>query len=380
MLFANWSYPTNIALGAGRLSELGDFVSACGMRKPLLVTDRGLVGLPMVVSVLSVLRSVDSGVGVFSDIASNPDEVNLASGVEFFNAGGYDGVVALGGGSALDLGKLIALMAKQSLSVWDLEDVGDYWRRADCAKIFSIIAVPTTSGTGSEVGRAGVLTDSEKRVKKIIFHPLLLPRQVILDPELVVGLPSFLTSGTGIDAFAHCLEAYFSPHFHPLSHGIGLEGLRLVKEHLPRAFSDGSDLSARAHMMVAALMGATAFQKGLGAIHAVSHPIGAIYGTHHGTTNAAVMLAVLRFNRDYISDKVGLLSSYLGCGVGFDGFYRFVEDFLDLLCLPKSLSDLGVPRENFDELGIKVLSDPSCGGNPRPLDLDNVHALLSDCF
>jgi alcohol dehydrogenase len=274
---ANWSYPTAIRFGAGRISELAEACAAAGMKRPLLVTDRGLASLPITVNALDLLEAAGLGRAMFAEVDPNPNETNLEAGVSVFKAGGHDGVIAFGGGSGLDLGKLIAFQAGQTRPVWDFEDIGDWWTRADADAIAPIIAVPTTAGTGSEVGRAGVLTNSETHVKKIIFHPKLLPAVTICDPELTVGMPKMITVGTGMDAFAHCLEAYSSPFYHPMSQGIALEGMRLVKENLPLVVADGTNIEARAEMMSAAAMGAVAFQKGLGAIHALSHPVGAVY-------------------------------------------------------------------------------------------------------
>ncbi|MHA1128950.1 MAG: iron-containing alcohol dehydrogenase, partial [Alphaproteobacteria bacterium] len=274
-LFGNWSYPTTIKFGNGRINELADACAATGMKNPLLVTDKGLANLPITQGTLDIMEAAGLGRAMFSEVDPNPNEKNLEAGVAMYNAGNHDGVIAFGGGSGLDLGKMVAFMAGQTRPLWDYEDVGDWWTRADADAIAPIIAVPTTAGTGSEVGRASVITNSVTHVKKIIFHPKVLPSVVICDPKLTVGMPTFITAGTGMDAFAHCLEAYSSPHYHPMSQGIAVEGLRLVKEYLPRAFADAGDLEARAHMMSAAMMGATAFQKGLGAVHALSHPIGA---------------------------------------------------------------------------------------------------------
>lgn len=297
-----------------------------------------------------------------------------------FTGGGHDGVVAFGGGSGLDLGKLIAFMAGQTRPVWDFEDIGDWWTRADAAKIAPIVAVPTTAGTGSEVGRAGVLTNSATHVKKIIFHPKILPSVVICDPQLTVGMPKAITAGTGMDAFAHCLEAYSSPFYHPMSQGIALEGMRLVKEYLPRAYADGSDLEARAQMMSAAAMGAVAFQKGLGAIHALSHPIGALYNTHHGTTNAVVMPPVLRLNRSVIETRINAAAAYLGIAGGFDGFYDVVMQLRAELGIPDRLATLGVGTDRIDEMVGMALEDPSAGGNPVKMTADNTRALFEACI
>ena len=300
----------------------------------------------------------------------------MASGVDAYLAGGHDGVIAFGGGSALDLGKMVAFMAGQTRPVWDFEDIGDWWTRADASAIAPIIAVPTTAGTGSEVGRASVITDSASHVKKIIFHPKVLPTIVICDPELTVGMPDFITAGTGLDAFAHCVEAYSSPHYHPMSQGIALEGMRLVIDNLPRAFTAGDDLVARANMMSAAMMGATAFQKGLGAIHAMSHPIGAVYNTHHGTTNAVCMPAVLALNAPEIRTRFDRTAPYLGIDGGFDGFCAFVQDFNDSFAIPRQLGEMGVGTDRIDALVDMALADPSCGGNPVKLSKANLRPIL----
>ncbi len=376
----NWSYPTAIRFGAGRICELAEACGASGIKRPLLVTDRGLSNLPITQQALDVLDSAGLGRAMFHDVDPNPNEVNLAAGVAAYREGGHDGVVAFGGGSGLDLGKLVAFMAGQRRPVWDFEDVGDWWTRADADAIAPIIAVPTTAGTGSEVGRASVLTNSETHEKKIIFHPKILPGVVIADPRLTVDMPRAITAGTGMDAFAHCLEAFCSPHYHPMSQGIALEGMRLVKENLPSAYSDGTDLSARAEMMSAAMMGATAFQKGLGAIHALSHPIGAVFNTHHGTTNAVVMQPVLRFNRPAIEDRLAMAAAYLNIKGGFDGFYDFVGDLTERLGIPATLTQLGVTDPDIDALVVSALADPSTGGNPVKMTTENTRALLLECL
>jgi len=379
-LTGNWSYPTAIRFGAGRISELADACAAAGMKKPLLVTDRGLATLPITTATLDLMEAAGLGRAIFSEVDPNPNEKNAEAGTAMFREGGHDGVIAFGGGSGLDLGKLVAFMAGQTRPLWDFEDVGDWWSRADADAIYPIVAVPTTAGTGSEVGRASVITNSETHEKKIIFHPKFLPSVVICDPELTIGMPKTFTAGTGMDAFAHCLEAYCSPHYHPMSQGIALEGLRLVKENLPNAFVDGHDIEARAHMMAAAAMGATAFQKGLGAIHALSHPIGAMYHTHHGTTNAVVMQPVLNFNRPAIEDRINSAAAYLGIEGGFDGFYRFVGDLNALLGIPDNLTDLGVTDPDIDWLVTSALADPSCGGNPVEMTPENTKRLFLACF
>lgn len=375
-LTGNWSYPTAIKFGAGRIAELAEACVACGMSKPLLVTDKGLASLPITLQALDILEGAGLGRAIFSEVDPNPNEINLAAGLKVYRDGDHDGVIAFGGGSGLDLGKMVAFMSGQSRPVWDFEDIGDWWTRADPAGIAPIIAVPTTAGTGSEVGRASVITNSETHVKKIIFHPKVLPQVVICDPELTVGMPKMITAGTGMDAFAHCLEAFCSPHYHPMSQGIALEGLRLVNEYLPRAYADGSDLEARAHMMSAAAMGATAFQKGLGAIHALSHPIGAVYNTHHGTTNAVVMPAVLDFNRPEVETRLAQAAAYMGISGGYAGFYDRVMALREELGIPNGLRDLGVGDDRLDELTAMALDDPSVGGNPVKMTSENTLALF----
>ncbi len=376
----NWSYPTAIKFGPGRISELAEHARSVGMARPLLVTDKALAVLPITVAALDILEAAGLGRAVFSEVDPNPNEINMEAGLAVYRAGNHDGVICFGGGSALDLGKMIALMVGQTRPVWDFEDVGDWWTRVDASKVASIIAVPTTAGTGSEVGRAGVLTNSVTHVKKIIFHPKLLPAITICDPELTVGMPRFITAGTGMDALAHCLEAYCSPFYHPMSQGIALEGMRLVLENLPRVYADGTDIEARAHMMSAAAMGAVAFQKGLGAIHALSHPVGAVYGTHHGTTNAVVMPMVLDFNRGMIEERLVRASDYLGISGGFDGFRDQIMTLRETLAIPANLSAMGVEQSRLDMLSAMAIEDPSCGGNPVPMTLENTRALFQACL
>jgi alcohol dehydrogenase class IV len=383
-LVSKWNYPTTVRFGAGRVSELPEVLVATGIKKPLFVTDPGLAKLPVVASTLKILDEADVPYGVFSDVKPNPVESNLVAGIEVFKQGGHDGVIAFGGGSALDLGKLIAFQAGQTRPVWDFEDIGDWWTRADSDAIAPIIAVPTTAGTGSEVGRAGVITHEASHTKKVIFHPKLLPAIVIADPELSVGMPAFITAGTGMDALAHCLEAYCAPGYHPMADGIAVEGIRLVFENLPKAYADGSDLTARANMMSAAAMGAAAFQKGLGAIHSLSHPIGALYDTHHGMTNAVFMPYVLAFNREKIEDRIARLAAYCGIEGGFDGFAKAIIDLRETLNVPHALpgliKDLDMDEARKALIAEMAIVDPTAGGNPVELTREAALTILESAL
>ncbi len=373
---ANWSYPTAIRFGAGRIKELADACRAAGISRPLLVTDAGLAKLPITLRTLELMKDAGLPVAMFSDVQPNPVDSNVEAGIAVFRAGGHDGIVAFGGGSGLDTGKVIAFMAGQTRPLWDFEDIGDWWTRADADKIAAVIAVPTTAGTGSEVGRAGVITQEATHTKKVIFHPKMMPRIVICDPELTVGMPPAITAGTGMDALAHCLEAYCAPSYHPMAEGIAVEGMRLIFTNLPKAVANGNDLEARAHMMSAAAMGATAFQKGLGAIHALSHPVGALYHTHHGMTNAVYMPYVLVFNRPAIEAKIERLAGYLGIPGGFDGFLAAVLDLRKKTGVPHDLKGLGVDGSRVDTIVEMSLVDPTAGGNPVPLTKEGSRKLF----
>ena len=379
-LTGNWSYPTAIRFGAGRIGEIADACKIADISKPLFVTDRGLAGLEITKNTLDLVEAGGLGRAFFSEVDPNPNQKNIEEGLKVYREGGHDGVIAFGGGSGLDLGKMLAFMSGQTRPIWDYEDVGDWWTRADPDGIDPIVAVPTTAGTGSEVGRASVITNLDTAEKKIIFHPKVLPSIVICDPELTTTMPPHITAGTGMDAFAHCLEAYCSPHYHPMSQGIALEGMRLVKENLVTAYQNGADIEARSHMMIAAAMGATAFQKGLGAIHALSHPIGAMHHTHHGTTNAVVMQKVLRFNQSAVKDVLENAADYLKIAGGFDGFFEFVGNLNSSLSIPNNLSELGVENPDIDRIVKDALADPSTGGNPVEMTAQNTRALLESCL
>jgi alcohol dehydrogenase class IV len=361
---ANWNFPTRIRFGSGRIAELPKACRSLGIERPLLVTDPGLAEMPMV---KSALASLPTG-AIFSAIHSNPVGADVEAGVAAYRGGGHDGVVAFGGGSALDVGKVVAFMSGQSRPLWDFEDSGDWWTRADPAGIAPILAVPTTAGTGSEVGRAGVILDEATETKKIIFHPKMLPGIVIADPELTVGLPPHITAATGMDALSHCLEAYCAPGYHPMADGIAAEGMKLIHDWLPRAVSNGSDLDARGNMLVAASMGATAFQKGLGGMHALSHPIGALHGSHHGLTNAVLMPYVLAFNRSAIEERIVRLAGYLGFECRFESFLDWIVELRRSFGIPHSLQELGVPSDRADQIARMAEVDPSAGGNPLPFN------------
>lgn len=366
VLTGNWNYPTKIISGPGRIQELGAQCVANKMLNPLVVTDKGLADTGIIAAVRQALDAAKVPFALYAEVQGNPVAKNVDDGVAVYRAGQHDGVIAVGGGSGLDVGKAIAFMSGQTRPLWDFEDIGDWWTRADPAGIAPVIAVPTTSGTGSEVGRASVVVNEDTHEKKIIFHPKMMPVLVISDPELTTGLPAHITAATGIDAFVHCFEAYCAPGFHPMADGIALEGMRLIKDFLPRAYADGNDIEARAMMLAAASMGATAFQKGLGAVHSISHPVGAFYDTHHGLTNAIVLPYVMMFNRPAIEGRMELLARFLGLeGAGFDAVLAWVLSFRKALGIPDHLGAIGVPLDQADTIGIHAQNDPSTGSNPR---------------
>jgi len=360
----NWNYPTAMRTGEGRISEIADFCKEYGISSPLLVTDPGLAQLPMVETIVKVCSNAGLKIRLFSDIKPNPTGSNVDNGIKDYLKGDHDGIIALGGGSGLDAGKAIAVAANQDCSMWDLEDVGDNWLNADPDRIPPIIAVPTTAGTGSEVGRASVIVNEEEERKAIIFHPKMLPDCVILDPELTIGLPSMLTAATGMDALSHSLEAFCSPVYHPMAEGIAVEGIRLVSQFLERAVSNGNDIEARRQMLVASSMGATAFQRGLGGMHALAHPLGAIYDAHHGTLNAVLMPYVLLANRGAIEQPIVRLARYLELTPDFDGFLQWILDLRTSIKIPNTLEALGIDDRRLKDLGEMAVVDPSAGTNP----------------
>ncbi|MBT5190124.1 MAG: iron-containing alcohol dehydrogenase [Proteobacteria bacterium] len=378
---ANWNYPTAIRVGPDRLSEIGDCCLSLNLRNPLLITDPGIKDFPFINAAVDSCKASGLECGMFSDVQPNPTGTNIEQGVTAFNSGDHDGVIAIGGGSALDAGKAIALMAKQGVSIWELEDVGDNWTKADGAGIASIVAVPTTAGTGSEVGRASVILDEAAKVKKIIFHPKMVPAIVILDPMVTTGLPPMLTAATGMDALSHSLEAWCSPAYHPMAEGIAAEGIRLVRNYLPTAVTSGSDVEARTQMLVASMMGATAFQRGLGAMHALAHPLGALYNAHHGTLNAVLMPYVLVANRQAIEPRIIHLARSIDIpNASFDSFLDWVLELRETVSIPQNLEDLGIDDNQADLIGKMAEVDPSAGTNPILFDASQYQSIFMNAL
>ena len=373
----NWNYPTNVWFGPDRSKQVQQACDVLGVKNPLIVTDPGLLQTPIIEEINSNLSSKTN---IYSDVQGNPTGTNVTNGVKVFLEGNHDGVIAIGGGSGMDAGKGIAFLAHQSRPLWDFEDIGDWWTRANSDVIKPIIAIPTTAGTGSEVGRAGVFLNEDNHKKKIIFHPKMLPEIAILDPSLTLNLPKGITAGTGMDALAHCLEAYSSPFYHPMAEGTALEGLRLVKENIQEVYHNGKNIEARAHMLVASMMGAAAFQKGLGAIHSITHPVNSLYHTHHGTTNGTVMPFVLNYNRSTIEDKFVRLANFLDIKGGFDGIVQWVIDLKKEMEIPETLKDMGVQPGDEVKLAPLAQEDPSTGGNPLEMTEEKFQELIANCI
>lgn len=380
-LSANWNYPTKVRFGPGRIKELADACRAAGISRPLLVTDPGLKPLTMIVDAIHALEQGGLPSALFADVHANPVSADVEAGLKVFRNGRHDGVIVFGGGSAMDAGKAIAFMSGQTRPMWDYEDREDWWTRADAKGIAPVVAVPTTAGTGSEVGRAAVITDERDHTKKIIFHPKMLPVEVVADPELTVGLPAHVTAATGMDALSHSLEAYCAPFWHPLAQGIALEGMRLVKEWLPVAVKTGSNVEARAYMLAASSMGATAFQKGLGAMHSMSHPCSSLRGTHHGLTNAVVMPYVLVHNRSAIEEKLAAAARYLDLkDQSFKGFVDWVLALRADVGIPHTLKEIGVDVDVIAEAAPMAQEDPSTGGNPLPMTVTAYETLYRNAI
>ena len=373
----NWNYPTNVWFGVDRSKEIQQACDTLGIKNPLIVTDPGLLQT-------SIIDEINSGLSsntqIYSDVQGNPTGSNVTNGVKVFLEGNHDGVIAIGGGSGMDAGKGIAFLAHQSRPLWDFEDIGDWWTRADSSVIKPIIAIPTTAGTGSEVGRAAVFLNEENHKKKIIFHPKMLPQIAILDPSLTLNLPKSITAGTGMDALAHCIEAYSSPFYHPMAEGTALEGLRLVKENIQEVYHNGNNVEARSHMLVASMMGAAAFQKGLGAIHSVTHPVNSLYKTHHGTTNGTVMPFVLNYNRSTIEEKFNRLANFLDIKNGFEGIVEWIIELKKEMEIPETLKDMGVNEGDEIKLAPLAQEDPSTGANPLEMTVERFQELILNCI
>ena len=373
----NWNYPTNVWFGVDRSKEIQKACDTLGIKNPLIVTDPGLLQTSIIDEINSGLSSSTQ---IYSDVQGNPTGSNVINGVKVFLEGSHDGVIAIGGGSGMDAGKGIAFLAHQSRPLWDFEDIGDWWTRADSSVIKPIIAIPTTAGTGSEVGRAAVFLNEENHKKKIIFHPKMLPQIAILDPSLTLNLPKSITAGTGMDALAHCIEAYSSPFYHPMAEGTALEGLRLVKENIQEVYHNGNNVEARSHMLVASMMGAAAFQKGLGAIHSVTHPVNSLYKTHHGTTNGTVMPFVLNYNRSTIEEKFTRLANFLDIKNGFEGIIDWIIELKKEMEIPETLKDMGVNEGDEIKLAPLAQEDPSTGANPLEMTVERFQELILNCI
>jgi len=373
----NWNYPTTIWFGENRYKDIQEACSSINIQNPLIVTDPGLLNTDLIEK---LNKSLKSQTKVYSDVQGNPTGSNVTNGVKVLLEGDHDGVIAIGGGSAMDVGKGIAFLAHQTKPLWDFEDIGDLWMKADSKSILPIIALPTTAGTGSEVGRAAVFLNEETKKKKIIFHPKMLPQIAILDPILSLGLPKNVTAGSGMDALAHCIEAFSSPFYHPMAEGTAVEGIRLVKENLLEVYNDGENIKARANMLVASMMGAAAFQKGLGAIHSVTHPVNSLYNSHHGTTNGTVMPFVLEYNRSAIESKFDRLGRYINISGGLDGIIDWVNNLKKEMNIPHSLQDMGVQLGDEEKLSKLAFEDPSTGGNPLPMTVDKFKELIKICI
>ena len=376
----NWNYPTPIRFGIDRVKELSLFIDELKISNPLIVTDPQFREVAQFKGIIDSLNNSNKNYSIFSEIKGNPTGTNIRDGVNVFLKNKNDGVIAIGGGSSLDAGKAVAFMSKQKENIWYFEDIGDNWTKAIIDNLPKVIAIPTTAGTGSETGRASLIVDEETYTKKIIFHPTMLPDLVILDPSLTISLPKHLTAATGMDALAHCLEAYCSNNFHPMAHGIALEGIKIIKENLVTAYNDPGNIEARANMLVSSMMGSTAFQKGLGAIHSLSHPINAVNDVHHGLSNAIFMPYVVKFNQSQIEERIFFLSKYIDLeNQSFDGFLQWILDLRKQLAIPHTLKDLNI-NFDFDKLSKMALVDPSTSTNPLDLNEDSMKALYISSY
>ena len=369
----NWNYPTTVWVGQDRVRDLVEACINLNIKKPLFVTDKDLINLPFIIKIISEIKVKFKELSIFSNFSGNPIGENVDEGVNEFKINNCDGVIAIGGGSAIDVGKAIAFMSGQNRPIWDFEDIGDYWKRADTKKISPIIAIPTTAGTGSETGRASAIINKKTGIKKIIFHPKILPSIVILDPNLTVDLSPRLTAATGMDALAHNLEAFCATNYHPMAEGIALEGMKLIKKSLVVAFKDGKNIEARQNLLAASSMGSTAFQRGLGAIHSLSHPVNAQFNIHHGLSNAIFMPYVLTFNKTSIEKKIISICDYLDLDKKFDSFLAWILQLRKELEIPHKLSDImDCSKINIEELSLMAFEDPSTDGNPKKINREDL--------
>ncbi len=377
----NWNYPTTIWFGHNRIKDIANALNELKIKKPLIVTDSALVSLPIMEDLKNALKKSGVTFSVYSDVQPNPTEKNIQNGVEIFKSSKSDGVIAFGGGSALDAGKTIAFMSGQKLPIWDFEDVGNNYKRADTKSIAPIIAIPTTAGTGSEVGRASVITDTKNHSKKIIFHPKMLPSIVILDPNLTYALPKRITAWTGIDALVHAIEAYCAPTYHPMAEGIAIEAIKLIKDNLPRAYEEPTNEDARANMLVAATMGATAFQKGLGSVHSLAHTLGGLYDMPHGLANSIILPYALAQNKDAIEEKMQKLCRFLDiANPSTQSFIGFILSLREMLEIPHSLKEAKIPYENIENIANTAFNDPSTGTNAKKMTPKEFEVLFEKAY
>ena len=380
MDITSFNFPTDTRVGPGIISQLNETLLALGIQRPLVVTDSGLLATDAFKKLAGALLpgEPDRDWFLHSDVQPNPTEANTRGAAELALAKGCDGVVGLGGGSALDAAKVCRILIKQPQL-----KLADYDWEADWSGLLPFIAVPTTAGTGSEVGRSGVVTPDGADSKGMYFHPELLAKCVFLDPELTTGLPPGLTAATGLDALTHCIESYTSPVFQPLCDGVALEGITLIVRALPAAIADGSDLDARGRMLVAAAMGGVAFQKDLGATHSLAHPLSAICGVHHGTANAICLPHVMRFNarlKPGVYQRIGI-----ACGLDVvscpdteadEQTIHFIDDFIRRCGMPPSLEEVGAEEQHIEALADQAWLDPCHQTNPVPVTREDLKELF----
>lgn len=377
-----WTLPVPVEYGPGARTALAALCIRHGMRAPLIVTDASTATLPFTRELLDQLNDAGLRGALYADIEANPTDRSVENGAAFYRTCNADGIVALGGGSGLDAGKAITLIASQSRAgLWEFDFDRPVAQGFQAADFPQVICVPTTAGTGAETESTAMLTDTQRGIKGCVWHPLARPAAVILDPELTLGLPANLTAWTGMDAIIHALEAWFVPSFNPLCDAVALQALSLMWDALPVAVADGSDLHARGRMLAGSCLAGVAFNKGLGLVHALSHMVGATCNTHHGLTNAIILPVVLTFNRPVIEARLAPVCHAMGLpSDDFTAFYAAICARLDALDIPESLAAIGVPRERLNEIAAKALLDPARGTNPRGSDLAQLEHLLSQAI